>query len=78
MPSGNNGTLSAAWKDVGVYCQLTDDITNQILRNPDANLKSAQDIIKNIYKRKLYVDIGACQLPEMNMVNITITMSRGL
>ncbi|XP_036455040.1 deoxynucleoside triphosphate triphosphohydrolase SAMHD1-like [Colossoma macropomum] len=51
-------TILEAVDDPETYMYLTDDILQQILRSPDENLRTAQDIIRRILKRDLYKFIG--------------------
>lgn len=48
--------MSTAWKHLDVYEELTDNIFERILieNNEKEDMKKAQKLIKNVYKRKLY------------------------
>ncbi|CAC5377405.1 SAMHD1 [Mytilus coruscus] len=46
--------MSEAWDHPEVYEKLTDRIFDEILVNKEPKLKTAQKLINNVYKRKLY------------------------
>ncbi|CAG2252869.1 SAMHD1 [Mytilus edulis] len=48
--------MSEAWKYPEVYVKLTDNVFDGILmeKNPKKDMKKAQELINNVYKRKLY------------------------
>ncbi|CAC5387362.1 SAMHD1 [Mytilus coruscus] len=48
--------MSTAWKHLDVYEKLTDNVFEKILmeKNPNEDMKKAQELINNVYKRKLY------------------------
>ncbi|XP_076110375.1 deoxynucleoside triphosphate triphosphohydrolase SAMHD1-like isoform X1 [Mytilus galloprovincialis] len=53
---GEKIKMSTAWKHLDVYEELTDNIFERILikNNEKEDMKKAQELIKNVYKRKLY------------------------
>lgn len=46
--------MSTAWKHLDVYEELTDNIFERILIENNEDMKEAQKLITNVYKRKLY------------------------
>ncbi|XP_071175498.1 deoxynucleoside triphosphate triphosphohydrolase SAMHD1-like isoform X1 [Mytilus edulis] len=53
---GEDVKMSEAWKYPEVYVKLTDNVFDGILmeKNPKKDMKKAQELINNVYKRKLY------------------------
>uniref|UniRef100_V9K8R2 Deoxynucleoside triphosphate triphosphohydrolase SAMHD1 n=1 Tax=Callorhinchus milii TaxID=7868 RepID=V9K8R2_CALMI len=60
---GKTYTISTAIDDMEAYTKLTDEIFHQILYSPKAELREAQEILKNVVCRKLYKCLGETQ-PE--------------
>ncbi|XP_052060453.1 deoxynucleoside triphosphate triphosphohydrolase SAMHD1-like isoform X2 [Mytilus californianus] len=53
---GENIKMSKAWEHPEVYEKLTDNVFDAILikKDPNEDMQKAQELINNVYKRKLY------------------------